>query len=224
MGRESLRKLDVIKQKAKEGDPVAIEERRALISGKKKSIHGAYMRVTGDKKQRTVDESTNADGRRICAMCGEPINEGEANPARPTIHIKCEREYQSDWVREKRRSKIAEDGRRICTVCGEPIDDGDSYEYRPSMHKTCLNKRNSEQRYANPDRSLLDNVPTYTISSLLAELTSSADNLRDAWAESVSINESMGVSLTKPQKKRLDRAVTNLFKTIQKVREEADNG
>jgi len=224
MGRESLRKLDVIKQKAKEGDPVAIEERRALISGEKKSIHGAYMRVTGEKKQRTVDESTDADGRRICAMCGEPINDGEANPARPTIHIRCEREYQRDWEREKRKPKTAEDGRRICSVCGKPIDDGDSYEYRPSMHKACFNKRTSEQRYANPDRSLLDNVPTYTISSLLAELTSSADNLRDAWAESVSINESMGVSLTKSQKKRLDRAVTNLFKTIQKVREETNNG
>lgn len=102
MGRESLRKLDVIKQKAKEGDPVAIREREALISGKKKSIHGAYVAVVGKQKPRSQEETTAPDGRKICAMCGEPINEGEAHPARPTVHKKCEHEYQLDWQREKR--------------------------------------------------------------------------------------------------------------------------
>lgn len=102
MGRESLRKLDVIKQKAKEGDLVAIREREALISGKKKSIHGAYVAVVGKQKPRSQEETTAPDGRKICAMCGEPINEGEAHPARPTVHKKCEQEYQLDWQREKR--------------------------------------------------------------------------------------------------------------------------
>lgn len=102
IGRESLRKLDVIKQKAKEGDPVAIEERQALLSGKKKSIHGAYIRVTGKQKPRKPEETTAPDGRKICVMCGEPISEGEASPARPTVHKKCEHEYQLDWQREKR--------------------------------------------------------------------------------------------------------------------------
>lgn len=105
MGRESLRKLDVIKQKAKEGDPVAISEREALISGKKKSIHGAYIRVTGDKKQRTSGEITGVDGRRICVMCGEPIDEGDSLPSRPTVHKKCEKEYQRDWVRRRREAE-----------------------------------------------------------------------------------------------------------------------
>lgn len=104
IGRESLRKLDVIKQKAEEGDPIAVQERAALNSGEKKSIHGAYVRVTG-KSQRSSEESTAPDGRKICAMCGEPINDGEANPARPTVHKKCEQEYQRDWERDKRKQK-----------------------------------------------------------------------------------------------------------------------
>ena len=108
VGRESLRKMDVIKQKAKEGDPVAVKEREALISGKKKSIHGAYVAVTGKQKPRKPEETTAPDGRKICVMCGEPINEGEASSARPTVHKKCEQEYQRDWLREKRKHDDAD--------------------------------------------------------------------------------------------------------------------
>lgn len=108
MGRESLRKLDVIKQKAKEGDPVAISEREALISGKKKSIHGAYVRVVG-REQRSQAGATGKDGRRICAMCGEPIDEGDALPSRPTVHKWCEKEYQRDWERERRSDSADHD-------------------------------------------------------------------------------------------------------------------
>ena len=108
IGRESLRKLDVIKQKAKEGDPVAINEREALISGKKKSIHGAYVRVVG-REQRSQAGATGKDGRRICAMCGEPIDEGDALPSRPTVHKWCEKEYQRDWKRERRSDSADHD-------------------------------------------------------------------------------------------------------------------
>lgn len=108
MGRESLRKLDVIKQKAKEGDPVAISEREALISGKKKSIHGAYVRVVG-REQRSPAGATGKDGRRICAMCGEPIDDGDALPSRPTVHKWCEKEYQNDWARERRNDSADHD-------------------------------------------------------------------------------------------------------------------
>lgn len=222
LGRESLRKLDVIKRKAEEGDETAIEARAALQSGEKKSIHGAYVAVVGKPKQRKSEETVTEDGRRICVMCGEPIDEGEANPARPTVHKKCEQEYQHDWERSK-KLKVTDDGRRICTVCGKPIDDGDSYESRPSMHKSCWNMRNSQHRYANPDISLLNNVAIYTVDSLLMELQASADNLKEAWSESIIINESMGVELTKTQKKKLDRAVVNLFRTIQKIKEESDS-
>lgn len=95
-------KYMAIADKADNGDPVAIKERQALLNGKKKSIHGAYIRVTGDKKPRKPEETTAPDGRKICVMCGEPINEGEASSARPTVHKKCEHEYQLDWQREKR--------------------------------------------------------------------------------------------------------------------------
>ena len=108
VGRESLRKMDVIKQRAEQGDPVAIKEREALISGKKKSIHGAYISVTGKQKPRKPEETTAPDGRKICVMCGEPISEGEASPARPTVHKKCEQEYQRDWEREKRKHDDAD--------------------------------------------------------------------------------------------------------------------
>lgn len=215
VSRDTIRKVKVIETEAAKGNQTAIDARDAIRSGQK-SLHAAYteVRSNGDK----------TDTRRLCTVCGKPIDDGDAYDHDRSKHKMCAYELEKRRKRSVTKAQFAEDGRRICSVCGKPIDDGDFYEYKPSMHKACLNKRNSEQRYANPDRSLLDNVPTYTISSLLAELTSSADNLRDAWAESVSINESMGVSLTKPQKKRLDRAVTNLFKTIQKVREESDNG
>lgn len=173
MGRESLRKLDVIKQKAKEGDPVAIAEREALISGKKKSIHGSYVTVVGKQKQRSPKDTTTEDGRRICVMCGEPINEGEAHSARPTVHKKCEQEYQLDWKHNKRDSA---------------------------------------------DHDLLSNVAVYTFDSLTAELNASAKMLAEAWAQSVRINEDMGVGLTDQQKSKLDDAVLRLFTTIQSIR------
>ena len=115
LGRESLRKLDVIKKKAKEGDPTAIREREALLSGEKKSIHGAYVAVVGKPKPRKPDETVTEDGRRICAMCGEPINDGESHPARPTVHKKCEQEYQHDWEKSRYRNSTIGDTSEVLT-------------------------------------------------------------------------------------------------------------
>ncbi len=219
VSHDTLRKVKAIEQAAEAGNPKAIEVRDELRSGEKKSIHGAYVRVTGDKKPRSKEEATASDGRKICVMCGEPINEGEAQASRPTVHKKCEQEYQRDWEREKRKSETTEDGRRICTVCGKPIDDGDFYKDHPTTHKKCHTFRSD---YA--DSSLLNNVPTYTIDSLLMELQASAEDMRSAWEESISINEGMGVRLTRIQRKRLNRAVTNMFKQIESIRKEANNG
>lgn len=123
----------------------------------------------------------------------------------------------------QKKSRNTEDGRRICSICGEPINAGEAYDYKPHVHKSCLNKRASEQRYANPDKSLLDNVPTYTAASLLAELTASAEAMRGAFSESIAINESMGVRLSRRQKRLLKGAVLKVFKTIQKIEEEVTN-
>jgi len=118
------------------------------------------------------------------------------------------------------------DTRRICTICGKPINEGEHYQDKLNWHYQCglEHATETQRKYRDADRNLRENVPTYTIDSLLAELTASADSLSASWDESVSINESMGVSLTGTQKKMLKRAVTNLFKAIEKVREAQQNG
>ena len=112
VSHETLRKVKAIEAEAEKGNEAAIEARDALRSGESRSIHGAYVAVTGDRKQRSQGESTAEDGRRICAMCGEPIDEGDACPHRPTIHKKCELEYQSDWARSKRGSSWGRTARK----------------------------------------------------------------------------------------------------------------
>lgn len=184
LGKESLRKLDVIKQKAKSGDPTAISEREALISGERKSIHGAYIKVTGKEKPRKLKETIANDGRRLCVMCGEPINEGEAHAVRPTVHKKCEQEYQRDWKRDRRQRTSA-----------------------------------ARKAYLDAEKSLRENVAIYTVDSLYDELVSTAENLRDAWAQSIEINESMGVEISEQSKDLLKNAVDNLFKTAQQIKE-----
>jgi len=104
VSRDTIRKVKAIETEAAKGNEVAIEARQKLMDGGSASIHGAYVAVTGDRKPRTHEESSTTDGRRICAMCGEPIDEGDANPSRPTIHKRCEKEYQRDWERARRRS------------------------------------------------------------------------------------------------------------------------
>lgn len=104
ISRDTIRKVKAIEAEAAKGNEVAIEARQKLMDGGSSSIHGAYVAVTGDRKPRTHEESSTTDGRRICAMCGEPIDEGDANPSRPTIHKRCEKEYQRDWERARRRS------------------------------------------------------------------------------------------------------------------------
>ena len=122
--------------------------------------------------------------------------------------------------------KTEVDTRRICTICGKPINEGEHYQDKLNWHYKCglEHATETQRKYRDADRNLRNNVPTYTIDSLLAELTASADSLSASWNESVSINESMGVNLTGTQKKMLKRAVTNLFKAIEKVREAQQNG
>ena len=219
IGRESLRKLDVIKQRAKGGDPVAIEERQALISGEKKSIHGAYVRVVG-KQQRKPEETTAEDGRKICAMCGEPIDPGDAHSSRPTVHKKCEVEYQRDWKRERRsKPKTSDDGRRICAICGEPIDEGDHYQDKLNWHYGCglAHATDMQRRYRDADHDLRNNVATYTIDSLVAEMSASVEDMREAITESISINEGMGVRISEAQKRRIDKAIENVMKAVRSI-------
>ena len=185
VSRDTIRKIEVIESEAANGNPVAIEVKAELESGEKKSIHGAYVKVTGKEKPRKPKETVADDGRRLCVMCGEPINDGEAHAARPTVHKKCEQEYQRDWERDKRQRKSA-----------------------------------ARKAYLDAEKSLRENVAIYTVDSLYDELVSTAENLRDAWAQSIEINESMGVEISEQSKDLLKNAVDNLFKTAQQIKED----
>lgn len=119
------------------------------------------------------------------------------------------------------------DKRPICTICGQPIDEGDSYDHNPFKHKSCAMRDTEDNRgkrggrlgarMKNADHDLLNNTPTYTVETLMAELTACAEDLRAAWLQSISINESVGVVLTAEQRQRLDDAVGNLFDTIKEI-------
>lgn len=223
IGRESLRKLDVIKQKAKEGDPVAISEREALISGKKKSIHGAYVAVVGKPNPRKLEDTVTKDGRRICVMCGEPIDEGDSLPSRPTVHKKCEKEYQRDWKRRKKKQRT-EDGRRICSTCGEPIDEGDAYDHHPWLHKACFNKNTIDARRR---RHESENITIGDVNEviehdkaelkwhLMLDVSSALSNLQ----ATLDRYESMGVAVTEDESKRIRDAIDPLVKAIQSIAE-----
>lgn len=221
IGRESLRKLDVIKQKAKEGDPVAIEERQALLSGKKKSIHGAYIRVTGKQKPRKPEETTAPDGRKICVMCGEPISEGEASPARPTVHKKCEQEYQRDWERDKRKQKLTEDGRRICSICGEPINEGDSYDGHQFVHKKCHNQQRSAsmRKYRNPTIGDTSEVLAHDKAELRESLLLVVQDIGDTLLATINRYETMGVKLGKSEQERIIKSLDALTGAVKRIKE-----
>ena len=185
VSHDTIRKVKAIEDEAANGNPVAIEVKAELESGDKKSIHGAYVKVTGKEEPRKRKETITDDGRRLCVMCGEPINEGEAHAARPTVHKKCEQEYQRDWERDKRQRTSA-----------------------------------ARKAYLDAEKSLRENVAIYTVDSLYDELVSTAENLRDAWAQSIEINESMGVEISEQSKDLLKNAVDNLFKTAQQIKED----
>lgn len=105
VSHDTIRKIKAIEAEAAKGNPVAVEAKAELESGEKKSIHGAYIRVTGDNKARTAAEATAEDGRRLCSMCGEPINPGEASQHHPTQHKECRREFDRERKRERRAEK-----------------------------------------------------------------------------------------------------------------------
>lgn len=226
LGRESLRKLDAIDKKAKEGNPVAIKEREQLMSGEKKSIHGSYIKVAGKQLQRSPKEIVASDGRKICAMCGEPINDGDCIPSRQTVHRWCEQEYQRDWEKEKRvKPNRTDDNRRICSICGEPIDEGGHYTDKLNWHYKCgLERENENQRkYRDAGRTLRENKPKFTLDLLLTELTWNAEKFIESWTQSIKVYESTGVKLRAAEKMRLEKAAAKLLIEVNKIKERTSN-
>ena len=206
--RDTIRKVKVIEQEAAKGNETAVAARDAVKSGEK-SINKAYGEIRP----------------RICTVCGEPIKDGDAYDRDINKHKACANKTH-DLYRTRNANKFTEDGRRVCTVCGEPIDEGEHYQDKLNMHYKCglAHYIEVQRKYRDADRDLRENVPTYTIDSLLGELTASAKSMQSAMEESIAINESMGVQLTKAQRKRLDRAILQVHKTIQRIKEETSNG
>lgn len=213
--------------------------RLRMLGGKKIGVH-----TLGSKEPRVLDDTDQTSSAqkqtgRTAGILGKKAGVGSATIKR-ALKVKNDDPELYDKVRSgevpvtaayeqvmskggRKNASYAPDGRRVCSICGEPIDEGESYKDHPAQHSRCFNRQRVMHRdYA--DHDLMSNTATYTMGSLLTELHASADSLREAWEESVAINESMGVRLTGTQRKRLDRAVANLFKTIQKIGEEANNG
>ena len=224
VSHDTIRKIKAIEAEAAKGNPVAVEAKAELESGEKKSIHGAYVAVMGKPTPRKLKDTFTEDGRRLCVMCGEPIDEGTAHSCRPTVHKACEQEYQRDWCKGKRnKPEYADDGRRICVFCGEPVIE--QYQDKQGWCYSCGLKHatDMQRNYRDADRSLRENVPTFSAKSLLAELHASAERLQSSWAQSFEINESMGVKLKASKKKRLEKIAADLIATIEKYQGE-ENG
>lgn len=218
VSHDTISKVKAIEAEAEKGNPVAIEEREALSSGEKRSIHGAYVRVTGKQKRRPED-TVAEDGRRICVMCGEPIDPGDAHPARPTVHKKCEQEYQRDWERS-RKPKLAEDGRRICTICGEPIDEGEAYDYEPTFHKKCRTAQHviAQRKYRNPTIGDTSEVLEHDKDELRDSLLVVAEDMADTLQATIGRYETMGVKLGKSEAASITKALDSLVRSIKKIR------
>lgn len=80
VSRGTIRKVKVIETEAAGGNETAIAARDAVRSGEK-SIHAAYTEV-----HHGGDES---DTRRICVVCGEPIEDGDAYDHNRSMHKSC---------------------------------------------------------------------------------------------------------------------------------------
>ena len=114
---------------------------------------------------------------------------------------------------------------KLCSVCGKPIADGDCYDHDQFKHRTCAyelerqrSKPTEQQRlHRDADSDLRNNEAVYSVASLVAELTASVSDMRDAINESIQINEGMGVRLTSPQKRRLGKAIDNVLKAIDAI-------
>ena len=148
------------------------------------------------------------------------VIENEANSGNETAIAARDEVKSGKKSINKAFSEIRDEGKRLCSVCGKPINEGEYYESKPSMHKRCHDERLKTQQYKNPDISLINNVPVFDIDSLLVELVSTAENLRDSWRESIEINESQGVKLSNVEKKRLEKLVSNIFKELDRIKEE----
>lgn len=211
MSRDTIRKVAVIENEANSGNETAIAARESVKDGSK-SIHKAFTEIR--------HKGNESDKRNICTMCGKPIDEGDYYPRDVFKHKSCANKLEHENKKKAKESRFADDGRRICSICGEPINPGECYDYEPTFHKKCRYKQHvvAQRKYRDAEHSLRENVPIYNSETLLIQLLTSAQDLRNTWMQIIQINEDMGVKLAAKDKSKLEAAASNLINVIESIR------
>lgn len=204
----------------------AAEAKRRMSAGGNSSEVG---RQISDNPQRTDEQLAKLAGVSRDTIRKVKVIEAEATKGNETA-IDAREAVKSG--KKSIHAAYTEIRPRICTVCGKPILDGDCYAHDQNKHKACASAETELNRgkrggrpgknTKNADHDLMNNTPTYTTETLMAELTACAEDLRAAWLQSIAINESVGVVLTAGQRKRLDDAMENLFDTIKEIGQSDD--
>ena len=184
VSHDTIRKVKTIEAEAAKGNEKAVKVRNELMSGERKSIHGGYTEVCGKQKPRKKSEMVLEDGRMICRMCGEPVDQADAHPVFPSLHRQCQYDYTND-------------NKRL---------NGTSAKY--------------ERKYRDADKDLRENVAVFNRASLIAELKGSAQMLDESWHQSLEINETQGVKLTKSEVNSLFNAIDHLYNAIKDIQKE----
>ena len=214
------------------------EAKRRMQAGGNSSEVG---RQNSDNPQRTDEQLAKLAGTSRDTIRKVKVIEAEAAKGNETAieardAVKSGEKSIHKAYTEVRPKADKADTRPICTICGKPIDDGDAYERNQFKHKSCAivdtethrgargGRYGALNEYNDASRDLQENVATFNVTTLVDELTASVTDMNTAIAESIAINESMGVTLTGEQKKRIAAAVSALFDAIQSIMGESENG
>ena len=92
--------------------------------------------------------------------------------------------------------------------------------YHKMMGKTKERKKEAMEKYKDADRDLRENVAVFNRASLIAELNGSAQMLDESWHQSIEINETQGVKLTKSEVNSLFNAIDHLYNAIKDIQKE----
>ena len=210
--RKQIRKPESVRQNSDEQTPIRTDEQLAKLAGTSRDTI----------RKVKVIEAEAAKGNETAIEARNAVKSGDKS-----IH----KAYT-----EVRPKADKADTRPICTICGEPIDEGDAYERNQFKHKSCAivdtethrgtrgGRYGALNEYNDASRDLQENVATFNVTTLVDELTASVTDMNTAITESITINESMGVTLTGEQKKRIAAAVSALFDAIQSIMGESENG
>lgn len=89
-----------------------------------------------------------------------------------------------------------------------------------TAYKQVNNKKALKEDYADPEKSLRENVAVFNRDSLIAELKGSAKMLDESWHQSLEINETQNVKLTKAEKNILFNAIEHLYDALKRIKKE----